>query len=42
MTLDLKLLQAFVAQSLPLREARMAYELAAERTARRGKVILNL
>ncbi|KAK9370366.1 hypothetical protein V1509DRAFT_343710 [Lipomyces kononenkoae] len=40
--LDRELLQAFVAQALPLEEARQAYELASARSSRRGKIVVTI
>ncbi|KAK9241741.1 hypothetical protein V1506DRAFT_549811 [Lipomyces tetrasporus] len=42
MALDLNLLKVFVAQTLPFEEAGKAYELANERAARRGKIVLTV
>ncbi|KAK9238650.1 hypothetical protein V1525DRAFT_425325 [Lipomyces kononenkoae] len=40
--LDQELLQVFVAQTLPLEEARQAYELASARSGRRGKIVVTI
>ncbi|KAK9482651.1 hypothetical protein V1527DRAFT_330463 [Lipomyces starkeyi] len=40
--LDLELLKVFVAQTLPMEEAIKAYELANERSPRRGKIVLTI
>lgn len=39
---DLGLLQAHVAQTLPLKDARIAYEIASQWTDRHGKVVLEI
>ncbi|KAK9354978.1 hypothetical protein V1523DRAFT_106862 [Lipomyces doorenjongii] len=40
--LDLELLKVFVAQTLPMEEASKAYQLANERSPRRGKIVLTI
>ncbi|KAK9371515.1 uncharacterized protein V1513DRAFT_386677 [Lipomyces chichibuensis] len=40
--LDLELLKVFVAQTLPMSEASKAYQLANERSPRRGKIVLTI